>query len=59
MNLVSRLRVKEEARRQDKTKVTNSNGEANKMHYIASWENILKYQNTKYNAHLTPRGKKI
>ena len=62
VNLMARLRIEEEARKQDKTNDTNGNlngngnGNNNKVHFITSNDNVSKGQNNRNSAYLKPRG---
>ena len=47
VNLMARLRIKEEARKQDKSEETNGKGDTNKVHFITSTDNVFKGQNSK------------
>ena len=55
-NLMARLRIEEEARKQDKGEEFNG---STKVNFLTSSENVSKGQQDKHNAYLKPRGKNM
>ena len=55
-NLMARLRIEEEARKQDKCEEFNG---STKVNFLTSSENVSKDQQDKNNAYLKPRGKNM
>ena len=55
-NLMARLRIEEEARKQDKGEDFNG---STKVNFLTSSENVSKGQQDKHNAYLKPRGKNM